>query len=45
LLSSLWLKYYAYGPMEWIWRQLTYNRRLSLRHKAGQNAAGSPDGL
>src|SRR5882724_11274798 len=32
-LSALWLKYFAYGPMEWIWRQLTYRRRLSLRIK------------
>ncbi len=31
LLSALWLKYFSYGPMEWIWRQLTYGRRLSLR--------------
>jgi uncharacterized protein len=30
-ISGLWLKYFAYGPMEWIWRQLTYGRRLSLR--------------
>ena len=35
LLSALWLKYFSYGPMEWIWRQLTYGRRLSLR--ASQN--------
>lgn len=31
LVSSVWLKYFAYGPMEWIWRQLTYGRRLHLR--------------
>jgi uncharacterized protein len=31
ILSSLWLKYFRYGPMEWIWRQLTYRKRLSLR--------------
>lgn len=31
LLSTLWLKYFAYGPMEWIWRQLTYRQRLNLR--------------
>jgi uncharacterized protein len=31
LLSTLWLKYFAYGPMEWIWRQLTYRKRLGLR--------------
>lgn len=32
-LSALWLKYFAYGPMEWIWRQLTYRQRLDLRLK------------
>ena len=31
LISSLWLKYFNYGPMEWIWRQLTYRQRLALR--------------
>jgi uncharacterized protein len=30
-LSSLWLRYFAYGPVEWIWRQLTYRRRFSMR--------------
>jgi|CXWL01.1.fsa_nt_gi uncharacterized protein len=34
LLSGLWLKYFKYGPMEWIWRQLTYRKRLSLRLQA-----------
>lgn len=33
LMSALWLKYFSYGPMEWIWRQLTYGRRLNLRLK------------
>ena len=32
-LSAVWLKYFAYGPMEWIWRQLTYRQRLNLRLK------------
>lgn len=31
ILSTLWLKYFNYGPMEWIWRQLTYQKRLPLR--------------
>jgi len=31
--STIWLKYFAYGPVEWIWRQLTYRKRLSLRLK------------
>ena len=31
LISSVWLQYFRYGPMEWIWRQLTYGKRLSIR--------------
>lgn len=31
VVSTIWLSYFAYGPMEWIWRQLTYRRRLPLR--------------
>lgn len=34
LLSNIWLRYFAYGPMEWIWRQLTYGRRLNLRRES-----------
>jgi uncharacterized protein len=26
-----WLARFAFGPMEWIWRQATYGRRLGLR--------------
>jgi uncharacterized membrane protein YeiB len=26
VLSTLWLKKYRYGPIEWIWRKLTYGR-------------------
>jgi uncharacterized protein len=42
LLSALWLRYFGYGPMEWIWRQLTYGRRLSLRLKREPSAAHPP---
>jgi uncharacterized protein len=31
ILSTTWLKYFQYGPMEWIWRQLTYGKRLPLK--------------
>ena len=30
-LSRWWLTRFAFGPMEWIWRQATYGRRLGLR--------------
>lgn len=31
VFSHFWLKYFNYGPLEWIWRQLTYGKRLPLR--------------
>ncbi len=30
VISGLWLRYLNYGPVEWIWRQLTYRKRLPL---------------
>lgn len=33
LLSNLWLRYYSMGPLEWIWRQLTYWKILSIKKK------------
>jgi len=32
-LSKWWLNYYNYGPVEWIWRQLTYMQRLPIKKK------------
>ena len=29
--SKLWLKRFRYGPLEWLWRCLTYGRRFPLR--------------
>ena len=26
VLSNLWMKYFTYGPFEWVWRSLTYCR-------------------
>lgn len=34
LFSTLWLKYFRFGPMEWIWRQMTYGKWIRLRHKS-----------
>lgn len=31
--ASLWLQHFAFGPLEWIWRMLTYGKRLPLRKK------------
>lgn len=30
-LSALWLSRFQFGPVEWLWRQFTYRRRIALR--------------
>jgi uncharacterized protein len=30
-LSPIWLRYFQFGPVEWIWRSLTYWKRQPLR--------------
>jgi uncharacterized protein len=30
VISKVWLRYFAYGPVEWIWRQFTYKRKLNI---------------
>jgi len=32
-ISNLWLKRYKYGPLEWIWRVLTYGRLMDNKKK------------
>ena len=29
--SKIWLRYFKFGPMEWIWRSLTYKKRIQNR--------------
>lgn len=31
IFSTFWLEKFKYGPTEWIWRQLTYWKRLQIR--------------
>ena len=31
LFSSLWMRAFAFGPVEWVWRMLTYGKWLPLR--------------
>jgi uncharacterized protein len=40
IISTIWLRYFQYGPMEWIWRQLTYGKRLPL--KINKTTTGIP---
>lgn len=33
IFSPIWLKYFQYGPAEWLWRSLTYKKKQPLRIK------------
>jgi uncharacterized protein len=44
-LSHLWLAYFQYGPLEWLWRSLTFFSFKSPLRKPGRAAvvsSGSP---
>jgi uncharacterized protein len=30
VFSTIWLRYFRFGPVEWIWRQLTYGKLIKL---------------
>lgn len=31
IVSHIWLRYFLYGPFEWLWRSLTYWKRLPMK--------------
>ncbi len=33
IASPIWLKYYRFGPLEWLWRTLTYKKLQPFRRK------------
>lgn len=32
ILSHIWLRHFKFGPLEWIWRSLTYKERVHIRY-------------
>ena len=36
ILSPIWLRHFLFGPMEWVWRSLTYWKRQPMRRSALQ---------
>jgi uncharacterized protein len=34
ILSPIWLKYYQYGPLEWIWRNLSYLKKHPFKKES-----------
>jgi uncharacterized protein len=41
VFSLVWLRFFAFGPAEWLWRSLTYRRLLRIRHAPDREAAGA----
>ena len=33
VVSPIWLRHYRFGPVEWVWRSLTYRKKLALRKR------------
>ena len=36
IVSPLWLRYFLYGPLEWVWRSVTYWHVQSFRRPRGE---------
>ncbi|TXE18784.1 DUF418 domain-containing protein [Psychroserpens burtonensis] len=36
IASPLWLKYHNFGPLEWLWRNLSYNKKHALKKKRSE---------
>lgn len=36
IASPLWLKYHFFGPLEWLWRNLSYNKKHVLKKKRSE---------
>jgi uncharacterized protein len=40
--ANLWLRHFANGPMEWLWKSLAYERRQPFRKHRGELGASAP---
>lgn len=38
IASPVWLRYFRFGPLEWLWRSLTYKQRQPMRIRADTGA-------
>jgi len=38
ILSPIWLRYYRFGPLEWLWRSLTYWKMQPFKRTTHENA-------
>ncbi len=40
IMSPIWLRYFLFGPLEWLWRSLVYLERQPFRRGVGTPAVG-----
>ena len=33
ICSNIWLRHFKFGPLEWLWRSLTYKQRIKIRYE------------
>ena len=38
IFSTIWLKYFNYGPVEWLWRSATYKKWQPFRKQSGNSS-------
>jgi uncharacterized protein len=32
IISNIWLRHFRFGPFEWLWRSLTYKKKIKIRY-------------
>lgn len=37
IVAPQWLRRFRYGPLEWLWRTLTYGHRVSMRRETRES--------
>jgi uncharacterized protein len=42
IASPIWLRYFRFGPMEWVWRSLTYWRRQPMKIAVQEQSQQKP---
>jgi len=43
IISPIWLKYFLFGPLEWLWRSLTYWKLQPMRRTATSSGVAAPN--
>jgi uncharacterized protein len=42
IASPIWLRHFRFGPMEWVWRSLTYWRKQPMKIAVQEQSQQKP---